>query len=424
VAQAAIEVQSVSKRYQLGARQKAGTFRELLSGTASRVLSPRGDPSSASNDAREFWALQDVNFSIAEGEVVGLVGRNGAGKSTLLKIISRITAPTSGRIVINGRVASLLEVGTGFHPELTGRENIFLNGAILGLRNAEIKKRFEEIVDFAEIDEFLDVPVKRYSSGMYVRLAFAVAAYMEPDVLIVDEVLAVGDAEFQKKCLAKIDDASRGSSRTVLFVSHNMQAVRRLCSRCIWLANGRVQSIGSPQDIIENYLEPSQGDDGQISWAEDHAPGGPEFRLLGLRVVNTNGQVSARHSSADDIFVEMDVVTSVSNKSLNVGFDLTSSDGAVVFRSYITDGPIEAWPSIGARTKTTLRCCIPAETLNAGRYQILPRASIHKVRWLLSDEIGYIGFDVSLDHGPSPHWVGVERPGVVAPVLRWSASTS
>jgi lipopolysaccharide transport system ATP-binding protein len=206
------------------------------------------------DEVEEFWALRDVSFDVKQGDVIGIIGRNGAGKSTLLKILSRITEPTSGEIILRGRVASLLEVGTGFHPDLTGRENIFLNGAILGMSRREIRKKFDEIVAFAGIDRFLDTPVKRYSSGMYVRLAFSVAAHLEPEILIIDEVLAVGDAEFQKKCLGKASEVSRNDGRTVLFVSHNMAAISSLCPTTIWMENGQVRRSGLSRDVINDYL--------------------------------------------------------------------------------------------------------------------------------------------------------------------------
>src|SRR6266536_1683276 len=208
---------------------------------------------SASLGDDEVWALRGVSFEVKQGEILGIIGRNGAGKSTLLKILSRVTAPTSGEVRVKGRIASLLEVGTGFHPELTGRENVFLNGAILGMTKAEIRKKIDEIVAFAEIDTYVDTPVKRYSSGMYVRLAFAVAAHLEPEILIVDEVLAVGDASFQKKCLGKMGDVAK-EGRTVLFVSHNVASINRLCTRAVWLQNGRVMRSGAPTEIIGNYL--------------------------------------------------------------------------------------------------------------------------------------------------------------------------
>ena len=245
----AISVQGLSKRYTLGA---GGGYRRLSEVITDR-LKRRPKPSPDQED-RHLWALKDVSFEVAEGDVVGIVGRNGAGKSTLLKVLSRITEPTSGRAVLHGRVGALLEVGTGFHPELSGRENIFLNGAILGMRKAEIQRRFDEIVEFADVERFLDTPVKRYSSGMYVRLAFAVAAHLEPEVLVVDEVLAVGDAAFQRKCLGKMGDVAR-SGRTVLFVSHNMAAVEALCTRGILLDAGAVVHDGSAGECVARYLE-------------------------------------------------------------------------------------------------------------------------------------------------------------------------
>ena len=249
-----IQVENLGKKYllhhqqQMGRRYKA--LRDVIAGKAKSLVKLNGNTQPATE---EFWALKDVSFSIEQGDVVGIIGRNGAGKSTLLKLLSRITEPTAGSIRLRGRVASLLEVGTGFHPELTGRENIFLNGAILGMSKAEIKRKFDEIVAFAEVEKFLDTPVKRYSSGMYVRLAFAVAAHLEPEILIVDEVLAVGDAQFQKKCLGKMQDVSKGG-RTVLFVSHNMGVVSTLCHTAIWLQGGQVQRTGAVREIINEYL--------------------------------------------------------------------------------------------------------------------------------------------------------------------------
>ena len=257
----AIKVENLSKAYQLG---------EIGTGTLSRDLERywakiRGkeDPFLKIGETNDrtvkgksdiVWSLKDINFEIEQGDAVGIIGRNGAGKSTLLKILSRVTSPTTGNIKVKGRVASLLEVGTGFHPELSGRENIFLNGAILGMRKAEIKKHFDAIVDFSGVERYIDTPVKRYSSGMYVRLAFAVAAHLESEILVVDEVLAVGDAEFQKKCLGKMNDVSKGEGKTVLFVSHNMQAIKQLCQSSIILKNGTLNSVGLTEKIIENYL--------------------------------------------------------------------------------------------------------------------------------------------------------------------------
>src|ERR1700677_3817846 len=261
-----IRTESVSKRYMLGHKMGRGdglrhVLQDALTAPARWMRGRRGagggSGASPSRSTEEFWALRDVSFELKRGEVMGIIGRNGAGKSTLLKILSRITEPTSGRIEIDGRVASLLEVGTGFHPELSGRENIFLNGAILGMGRSEIRAKFDEIVAFAEVEKFLDTPVKRYSSGMYVRLAFAVAAHLEPEILIVDEVLAVGDAEFQKKCLGKMKDVA-GHGRTVLFVSHNMAAIETLCSRALLLARGGVVSDGQVDAVIDDYTNTSK----------------------------------------------------------------------------------------------------------------------------------------------------------------------
>ena len=266
-----ISVENLSKRYLVGHRdertmdERFPNFRDVLERhlrNAARKAADvaRGRQVVQGDQIEEFWALKDVSFEVQEGEVLGIIGRNGAGKSTLLKILSRIIEPTSGRVTLRGRVASLLEVGTGFHPELTGRENIFLNGAVLGMSRAEIRKKFDEIVAFAEIEKFLDTPVKRYSSGMYVRLAFAVAAHLEPEILIVDEVLAVGDAEFQKKCLGKMDEVSRRDGRTVLFVSHNMGVVTSLCPRVIWLDRGSVQAEGDTRDCNRRLSCPGIAD--------------------------------------------------------------------------------------------------------------------------------------------------------------------
>lgn len=249
-----ITVENLSKRFILAheGNERYTALRDVMTKKAKGIF--QGKSPKTKKTKEEFWALRDINFTINQGDRVGIIGRNGAGKSTLLKILSRITEPTEGRIRIGGRVASLLEVGTGFHPELTGRENIYLNGAILGMSRSEIRSKFDEIVDFAEVEKFLDTPVKRYSSGMYVRLAFAVAAHLEPEILIVDEVLAVGDMEFQKKCLGKMEDVSKGHGRTVLFVSHNMDTVKKLCNRGVLLKNGQLQMTSDINTVIDEYL--------------------------------------------------------------------------------------------------------------------------------------------------------------------------
>ncbi|NJO25943.1 MAG: ATP-binding cassette domain-containing protein [Bacteroidia bacterium] len=251
----AIRVENLSKKFIIGHEEKERytALRDVMARKAKSIFS-FGSRSKTIYSKEEFWALKNISFDVQQGDRIGIIGRNGAGKSTLLKILSRITEPTEGRITINGRVASLLEVGTGFHPELTGRENIFLNGAILGMSRAEIRKKFDEIVAFAEVERFLDTPVKRYSSGMYVRLAFAVAAHLEPEILIVDEVLAVGDAQFQKKCLGKMEDVSKNQGRTVLFVSHNMGVIAQLCQKSIFLQKGKLIQVDETRKVIDNYI--------------------------------------------------------------------------------------------------------------------------------------------------------------------------
>ena len=296
----AITIENLGKRYTIGhQRAKGDGMRHAIEGAMRAPLAWLRSGRQKKLQQVDFWALKDVSFQIKQGEVVGIIGRNGAGKSTLLKILSRITVPTEGRIRIDGRIASLLEVGTGFHQELTGRENIFLNGAILGMTRAEIIRKFDEIVEFSEIEEFLDTPVKRYSSGMYVRLAFAVAAHLEPEILIVDEVLAVGDAAFQKKCLGKMGSFAQ-SGRTVLFVSHNMEAVRSLCQRGVWLKDGRLHKDGKADEIVEDYFN-STSSEHSFSCAN------PDYGLTIQKVVlkNDRGEESSQFRPGDDLVVEI-----------------------------------------------------------------------------------------------------------------------
>ena len=280
----AIEVEGLSKKYRLGEYQAAyGTLRETFVHAGRRLTGREHHRAST-----ELWALQDVSFDVPEGEVLGVVGRNGAGKSTLLKILSRIVSPTAGRAEIRGRVGSLLEVGTGFSAELTGRENIYLNGAILGMKRREIEDRFDAIVEFSGVEKFIDTPVKRYSSGMYVRLAFAVAAHFEPEILFVDEVLAVGDAEFQARCLGRMEEFGN-SGRTVIFVSHNMQAVAQLCDRAILLEGGRLVREGPSEEVVAYHLQTSAGAGSTRTWSADEAPGDDLVRLRSVRIVDEDG---------------------------------------------------------------------------------------------------------------------------------------
>lgn len=300
MANPAITVEGLSKRYRIGQREEApNSLAGMVAGALRRPaanlrrlrrLSKFGEDRHEPADI--IWALRDVSFEIAQGEVVGIVGRNGAGKTTLLKVLSRITEPTAGRVTTRGRVSSLLEVGTGFHPELTGRDNVFLNGAILGMRRTEIDRKFDDIVAFSGVERFIDTPVKRYSSGMQVRLAFAVAAHLEPEILLVDEVLAVGDAEFQKRCLGKMEDVAQ-EGRTVLFVSHNLSAVNRLCPRAILLDAGTVVQAGTSAQVTTAYLHGAGVLDGQRTWSPDDAPGSQELRLTSVTLANGHGSPTA-----------------------------------------------------------------------------------------------------------------------------------
>jgi lipopolysaccharide transport system ATP-binding protein len=296
-----IEARGVSKRYRLGEAKAAyGTLRESLV-HAGRRLTGR----EARLERQEIWALEDVSFDVTEGEVLGVIGPNGAGKSTLLKVLTRITAPTAGRVEIRGRVGSLLEVGTGFHPELTGRENIYLNGSILGMKRREIQTKLPEIVDFSGVDEFIDTPVKRYSSGMYVRLAFSVAAHFEPEILLVDEVLAVGDAEFQARSLGRMEDLG-ASGRTVLFVSHNMQAITQLCSRAILFEHGRVSTDGPSADVVAQYLQSYAGAGSSCEWPDlETAPGDDLVRLRSVRVVGAGGSTADYVDVREPVGIEL-----------------------------------------------------------------------------------------------------------------------
>lgn len=367
----------------------------------------------APSDDEELWALKDVSFEVKIGQAVGVIGRNGAGKTTLLKLLSRITEPTEGRAVLSGRVGSLLEVGTGFHPELTGRENVYLNGAILGMSRADIRERFDEIVAFAEVDAFLDTPVKRYSSGMQVRLAFAVAAHLEPEILIVDEVLAVGDVAFQRKCLGRMGTVAR-EGRTVLFVSHNMGTVGRLCERGIWLDAGGIRALGPMDEVIGEYLADSaEGSTQYVADESTNGPGDEVIRLRGVRVRNHQGSLATYLDSRQPFSVEIEYVVLKPTLGLRTGFRLISSDGTVVFTSRDNDGSdlAHAERSSGAFTS---RCEIPGRLLNSGQYSITVSAAIPNVKVNFQVESAVSFWVESTDDNLERN-----RAGVVAPELSW-----
>ncbi|GJD16071.1 ABC transporter related [Rivularia sp. IAM M-261] len=336
-----IRVENLSKKYVIGYQQDSyKTFRGAITDAAkslTNALNPR-KRAKAQLDREEFWALNDVSFEIQQGDRVGIIGRNGAGKSTLLKILSRITEPTTGRIRISGRVASLLEVGTGFHPELTGRENIFLNGAILGMSKLEITRKFDEIVDFAEIEKFLDTPVKRYSSGMYVRLAFAVAAHLEPEILIVDEVLAVGDAQFQKKCLGKMEEVGR-EGRTVLFVSHNMGTITQLCTTGIYLASGKVIQSGNINSVIGKYLAQGSTNNGKMTLVSNIESIREKKKLFfkQIRLINDEYIESSELDVRHPFYINFDYEVTQPINNVDLSVRIHTSDGIAVLTSSQSD---------------------------------------------------------------------------------------
>ncbi len=409
----AIRASGVSKQFRIGERVRYKSLRESLVNAVAAPFRRAG------RTAETIWALRDVSFEIAPGEVVGVIGRNGAGKSTLLKVLARITEPTEGRVELRGRVGSLLEVGTGFHLELTGRENIFLAGAILGMKRAEIVRRFDEIVAFAEVDRFLDTPVKHYSTGMYLRLAFAVAAHLEPEILLVDEVLAVGDAAFQKKCLGKMGDVARGG-RTVLFVSHNLGAVRYLCSSAFWVEKGRLHDRGTAERVVGRYLEEATGGGGALWTADTGADERSRAALLRVAVVDDNGRVADTIPSDRPFFVEIDYRLPSRAEGVRVGYRLLTSDGLVVLSSADTDP--DGWGTARGPGVLHSRCGFPANLLNGGRYLLTVVCDI-PMREILFLQEAAVAFNVQVVGGAGGS-VPDGRLGVVRPVLAWTVSSA
>ena len=358
----AIQVENIGKKYLLRHQQQGRRYtalRDVIAGKAKGIFNRQSSIANRQS-VEEFWALKDVSFSIQQGEAVGIIGRNGAGKSTLLKLLSRITEPTTGSIRLRGRVASLLEVGTGFHPELTGRENIFLNGAILGMTRVEIRRKFDEIVAFAEVEKFLDTPVKRYSSGMYVRLAFAVAAHLEPEILIVDEVLAVGDSQFQKKCLGKMQDVSQKDGRTVLFVSHNMSAISELTQRCVYLENGRVKADGPTPAMVQQYLSFAVGQGGIF---QSKSVQSPRVDRVEIKTSRPN-QVQI---SGEPLELQFTIEHGQPRNGMCFSFQIINQFGAPAGHCWVYDQD-QAICRQGSRT--VLKCRIPKLHLNVGTFYL------------------------------------------------------
>jgi lipopolysaccharide transport system ATP-binding protein len=413
----AIRVEHLGKQYKLGGKQASySTFRETVVEAARAPLRwLKGERKSAQN---KFWALDDVSFEVKQGEAVGIIGRNGAGKSTLLKILSRITSPTRGRVDIYGRVGSLLEVGTGFHPELSGRENIFLNGAILGMSRVEIMRKFDEIVAFAEIEKFLDTPVKYYSSGMYVRLAFAVAAHLEPEILVVDEVLAVGDAEFQKKCLGKMGDVTK-EGRTVLFVSHNMMAIKSLCQRGILLNCGREILLGSAEEVVRSYLDSGAEALSEKIWPNPQsAPGDEAARIHAVRILDSAGNLISQTDVSSQITVEIEYWVMAPGVPLNVSISIFNSEEVYILASASTTD----YEWFGRRHPRGLyrsHCVIPGSFLNQGRYSVTALL-VHTERTYIIAQVDRIVSIDMVDLGNDRRGYLGDWGGVVRPTLIWN----
>lgn len=417
----AIRTENVSKLYRLG-QIGTGTLSHDLNRWWSRLRGKEdpylrlGEENHRDKSGSDYvWVLKDISFEVKQGEVLGIIGKNGAGKSTLLKLLSRVTMPSTGRIRANGRIASLLEVGTGFHPELTGRENIFLNGAILGMTKAEIKRKFDEIVEFSGVERYIDTPVKRYSSGMYVRLAFAVAAHLEPEILIVDEVLAVGDAEFQNKCLGKMKEVSKNSGRTVLFVSHNMGAIKNLCPQTLFMERGRVAMMGETGDVIGRYLSGEAETDRARIW-DKNFPGKKDVRLHSIKIVDEKGSVDNSLTSASriQVVVEYELLDSV--KDLRVVVNLLTYDGEGIFSS--SDFNYQAQGRIREAGMYKSVLSIPPNFLNLTRYYVSVDIEVPRVEAYVSGES--VGFSIDeLIKNELGITIARKPPGVIHPVLDW-----
>ena len=424
-----ISVQNLGKKYILThqSQERYTALRDVMANGAKRLGSKllstiTRHPSPITDPLHEeFWALKDVSFDIQQGDRVGIIGRNGAGKSTLLKILSRITEPTVGRVKIKGRVASLLEVGTGFHPELTGRENIYLNGAILGMGKAEIKKKFDEIVAFAEVEKFLDTPVKHYSSGMYVRLAFAVAAHLEPEILVVDEVLAVGDAQFQKKCMGKMSEVGK-QGRTVLFVSHNMNAIEQLCTKIMYIRDRTTSGVNdNMRDAIKDYVYGSADLSKDSIWmnsGNEHE--NPWFQPLKFYIGDIVGvPVSAPIKNNERYWICIEGKVKTFDPAIQIGYALYNEEGALLYWSIHNDTEKTCWPQLH-EGRVTVKSALPTQTLNEGSYRLEMIVALYFRQWLCEPQKGapHISLNIQGGLSDSPYWLG-KRPGILAPVIPW-----
>lgn len=402
-----IEIRDLGKSYMITHKASQRGSYVALKDVITDSISEIGKRASGKNEKvkEEFWALKDVNLDVYEGEKIGIIGQNGSGKTTLLKILSRITEPTKGKVKLEGRAASLLEIGTGFHPELTGRENIYLNGAILGMTRSEINKKFDEIVRFSETEKFLDTPVKRFSSGMYLRLAFSVAAHLEPEIMLIDEVLAVGDASFQKKCLNKMEEYSE-NERTILFVSHNMTAVKQLCDKVVWLKEGSIAAVGDPEEVISSYLNSVQDSSLGKVWSDGNAPGNEYVKMKSVKVLPEGGNECM---VTTDTPVELEFVfeNNQEESEINISFVLWTISGECVFNTASEVKKIGKGVYRGV-------CSIPANLLNNNVYSV--EAMIIKNRsyavFKQKDILNFEVLDGKRVEGWYGKWVGAVRPNL------------
>jgi lipopolysaccharide transport system ATP-binding protein len=423
MAQPIVNITNLSKRYTLGTGDTAyKTLRESINAAASACLvavAPKLRPAKSvrARSPKELWALKDLTFSVEPGEIVGLIGRNGAGKSTLLKVLAKITEPTAGRIEMRGRVASLLEVGTGFHPELTGRENLYLSGAILGMPRSETRRKFDEIVAFAQVERFIDTPVKRYSSGMYTRLAFAVSAHLDPEILLVDEVLAVGDAEFQKKCLGKMENVARNEGRTVLFVSHNLHAVTSLCPSVLLLHKGQLVEQGPTRKVIENYLSSGASRVAEETWSFESAPGNELVRLRAVRVTKRDQTAACDVATSEPFQLEIEFWC-LQRSQITPSFHIFNSHGLMLFAT-ANYNDNEWGGKIYDPGLYSCSCTIPAFLMNEGRHYVNAYLSRDTDGWPYVQVPSAVSFQVVDDSSARGRYVG-EWPGLVRPLLQWS----
>ena len=421
----ALKIENLSKQYRLGVvgtntlRGDLQAWWYRMRGKEDPTLKIGEENKLAESGGKYIWALEDINLEVKKGEVLGIIGKNGAGKSTLLKILSRVTGPTTGKVEINGSIASLLEVGTGMHPELTGKENIYLNGAILGMTKAEIRKKIDEIIDFAGVAKYMDTPVKRYSSGMRVRLGFAVAAFLEPDILVVDEVLAVGDAEFQKKAIGKMQDVSQGEGRTVLFVSHNMDSVRKLCTSAIIIENGLISFHGQTDTAIEEYLVKEMPDN-TYRWVNPNTNTTDDF--IPVKICFSGSEAKKQNlftKYKSKATFQFSFILKKKIKALTIGYSLFDSKDTLLYRTLNTDVD-DNYMSKLRIGYNTIASDVPIEILNKGLYCIAIDVSIFRTKSIinpLKERIG-IFFEVEDDFQRSKYW-DIKRTGILAPSIKW-----